>query len=82
MPLQPNPVEPGNWGTNSDASLSETYCKYCFQNGVFTDEYTFDQMVERCVLHIMKSDIDLSKEQATERARVFLQNLDRWAKYV
>ena len=42
MPLK---KDPKGGGTNADASLSQTYCSYCFENGQFKQpDMTLEQM--------------------------------------
>ena len=35
-------------GTNSDGTISEQYCSYCYQNGEFTFNGTVEEMQEFC----------------------------------
>ena len=38
-------------GTESNGSLSETYCTYCYQNGVFTQpDFTAKAMQDFCIV--------------------------------
>jgi hypothetical protein len=37
MPME---KDPGNGGTNSDGSKAFKYCSYCYQSGVFKDNFT------------------------------------------
>lgn len=34
-------------GTNADGSKSKDYCLYCYQNGVFTQDLTVNDMIEQ-----------------------------------
>jgi hypothetical protein len=43
----PMDKDPGNGGTNTDGSKNLKYCSYCFQAGVFKDNFTKpDEMVK------------------------------------
>ena len=44
------PLTDTNKGTNSDGSLSNEYCSYCYQEGQFTQDFNMNQMIEFCVL--------------------------------
>ena len=44
IPLAKAPAK----GTNADGSLNDNYCSYCYQNGVFTVEYTVKEFQEHC----------------------------------
>ena len=39
-------------GTNADSSKSEDYCIYCYKDGVFTGDFTMDEMVEYCSMFV------------------------------
>jgi len=44
------PIREDYFGTNADGSDSQEYCKFCWQNGHFTNpNQTLDQMVELSV---------------------------------
>ena len=47
-------AKPEDFGTNSNGNQNQEYCRYCYQNGNFTDpDITVEQMIEKCV-DIMK----------------------------
>jgi hypothetical protein len=63
-------------GTEKDGSPSSEYCKYCYQNGVFTHPgITLDEMKER-----MSKMLDKEKlpEDILEAAISRLPHLKRW----
>ena len=35
-------------GTNTDGSISQDYCKYCYENGEFIDKVTMEEYIEMC----------------------------------
>lgn len=39
-------------GTNADKSKNEEYCIYCYKDGVFTGDYTMEQMAEHCSMFV------------------------------
>ncbi|MGC9443857.1 MAG: zinc ribbon domain-containing protein [Candidatus Methanospirareceae archaeon] len=74
MPLQ----EESDFGTNADGTPNHDYCKYCFQNGAFTDPtVTMEEMIGKVIgmmvaMHIMPED------QAKALATTFIPTLKRW----
>jgi len=41
--------DPRDLGTNADGSRNEDYCRFCFQDGRFTDpDITVARMIEKC----------------------------------
>lgn len=72
MPLD----DPDLWGTEIDGSRNHEYCKYCYQDGQFTNpELTLEGMKE----HMMKvvDNKDLPPD-IVERAIKTLPFLKRW----
>ncbi|MGN1124415.1 MAG: zinc ribbon domain-containing protein [Eubacterium sp.] len=35
-------------GTNKDGSISNDYCKYCYENGEFIDKVSMEQYIDMC----------------------------------
>ena len=69
MPLE----RPEDLGTNADGSKNNDYCLLCLQNGKFTHpELTTEQMIE-IVASILARQMNISKERAKEKARMFIQ---------
>lgn len=71
---------PEVWGTEVDGSKNSDYCKYCYQNGGFTNPgLTLEEMKE----HMMKKmeKIDLPAD-IVEVAVSRLPYLKRWTKKV
>ena len=63
-------------GTFENGSLSEKYCKNCFENGKFTEEIELKDMAERHSKKLIEEGMD------KERAKIYVSNifttLDRW----
>ncbi len=62
-------------GTNSEGTISEQYCSYCYQNGEFTFNGTIEEMQEFCKGKMI--------EQGTPKFIAWLftrgmKRLDRW----
>ena len=66
------------YGTNADGSVSEDYCKYCFENGVLTADCTMSEMIEFCVPHMTTANSGMSADEARQMMREFFPMLKRW----
>lgn len=68
------------WGTEKDGSKNSDYCRYCYQNGAFTNPgLTLEEMKE----HMMKKMENVNlPEDIVEVAISRLPYLKRWAKGV
>ncbi len=63
-------------GTEQDGSKSHEYCKYCYQNGAFTNpRINVEQMAARI---ISKLEGDKAPEGIIESAVNRLRNFKRW----
>ena len=66
------------YGTEANGSKSADYCKYCYDNGAFTDpNITLDRMIET-VADVMVKDFGFSPEDAKEQCHEGIPNLKRW----
>ena len=72
------PIEEDKYkGTNGDNSLSDEYCIYCFENGHFLEERTFEEEVE----HLIPMYIDnrsITEDEARSVITNTLKDLKRW----
>jgi hypothetical protein len=68
----------GLYGTNADGSKSGDYCKYCYENGVFAQDCTMDEMIAFCVPHMVSAHADMSEDEARKMMREFFPTLKRW----
>jgi len=67
-----------NFGTETDGSSSTEYCKYCYQDGEFTDpNQTIDGMVASSV-DFMTTNLGFSTSEATELSNNVIRKLKRW----
>ena len=74
MPLK----KPEDFGTNQDGSENQEYCRYCFQNGAFTDpDMTMDEMLAK-VTDIMQQ-MNIPK-MFIEKVKTIIPTLKRWQK--
>jgi AraC family transcriptional regulator len=71
-----------HFGINRDKSLNPDYCCFCFQDGAFTDHFTFSEFVEDQVTsfgnHQTASGPAPSKNELILKGMVSLQDLKRW----
>lgn len=63
-------------GTNVDGSLSNYYCKYCFQNGNFTEDLTLNDAIN--IIANNADEVGITREEAIDFATRNLPNLKRW----
>jgi hypothetical protein len=72
------PLGEGLFGSNQDGSVIEDYCKFCFDNGDFTDPgLDLERMIEISVHH-MQSELKIPEVEARELAKNVLPGLKRW----
>jgi len=68
------------YGTEADGSRSEDYCKYCYQNGEFTNpDCTLDEMIV-LTTDIMVKEFGFDYEDAKTQCEEGLPTLKRWKK--
>lgn len=75
MPLD----DPKNCGTEKDGSRSRDYCRFCYQDGAFTDTMDMEQMIAFCAPFEVKSGLYPTEEVAREGMRKIFPGLKRWA---
>jgi len=67
-----------DFGTNPDGSKNYDYCRFCFQEGRFTDEgITMEEKIDKLV-KIAVSQLGMTEEQAKTMARTRIPKLKRW----
>ena len=72
MPLD----NPELQGTEKNGSKSEEYCKYCYQNGAFTNpNMTLKDMTSLVIAQMEKMKMD---SKIIDKALSALPNLKRW----
>lgn len=68
------------YGTNADGSKNTDYCKYCFEQGIFTFNGTMEEMIEICVPHMASANEKMSEEEARNSMLEWFPTLKRWKK--
>jgi hypothetical protein len=63
-------------GTEKDGTKSQLYCKYCYQNGAFTEpDMTLDQMMGIAEKEMKKQNLP---ESIIQQSMNMLPRLKRW----
>jgi len=66
------------FGREKNGVIRVDYCRYCYDRGAFAEpEITHEQMVEK-VASAMKTNKNVSDEEARESAKKLLGGLRRW----
>jgi hypothetical protein len=67
------------YGNNKDGSKSEDYCKYCYEDGEFTQDFTMEEMIEFCI-PLTVENTDMDEQSVTVMLNKFIPQLKRWKK--
>ena len=73
------PMGEDDFGTEKDGSKCQDYCKYCYQDGEFTDNRTMEEMIDFCVPKTAEAT-GMSEEEARKMSEEFFPKLKRWMK--
>lgn len=74
MPLEDDSII----GRDSDGSLNEDYCKWCYADGTYTYS-DMDELINVCVRNMV--DENFPEEQARSYMKKLLPKLDYWKRY-
>lgn len=74
MPLEDDSII----GRDSDGSLNEDYCKWCYADGTYTYS-DMDELINVCVRNMV--DENFPEEQARSYMKELLPKLDYWKRY-
>ncbi len=65
-----------DFGTYNDGSSNEEFCRYCFQEGKFTEpDITLEGMVQKSVAILKQMQVP---EAQIEQTKAFIPMLKRW----
>ena len=67
------PLEDDILGRETDGTLNEDYCKWCYDEGTFLTDCTMEEMIDLCLPH-MQGD----KQAARAYLESVLPTLKRW----
>ncbi|MCQ2290146.1 MAG: zinc ribbon domain-containing protein [Muribaculaceae bacterium] len=69
-------------GKNADGSICFDYCKYCYNEGEFTQQCTMDEMIDHCSEFVDEfnkhAEQPITREQYKEMMYGFFPMLKRW----
>lgn len=72
-------------GKNADGSICFDYCKYCYNEGEFTQQCTMDEMIEHCSEFVDEfnkhAEQPITREQYKEMMHGFFPMLKRWKNF-
>ena len=73
--------KPEDFGTETNGSVSQEYCCYCYQNGEFEGkDMTLEEMIESCAAIVVESGDAKNLDEARAALKEQLPGLKRWAK--
>ncbi len=64
----------------ADGTLSQDWCKWCADNGEFSDNATMEEMIERCAPFMVESGSFATVDEAVSLLSIVLPQLKRWQK--
>ena len=67
-------------GLNADGGESADYCAGCYAEGVFLEDLTAGEMIERQLPYLLETNIGMGRQQARDTLMNFIPTLKRWAK--
>ena len=68
---------PGQHGHEADGSEAEDFCRWCYENGVYTYETSMDEMIEDCAPR-MAEVMGWTVDEAASLLGAVLSTLRRW----
>ena len=68
---------PGQHGHEADGSEAEDFCRWCYENGVYTYETTMDEMIEDCAPRMAEA-MGWTVDEAASLLGAVLPTLRRW----
>lgn len=74
MPLEDDMII----GRDSDGTLNEDYCKWCYADGIYTYS-DMDDLINVCVKNMVNENF--TEEQARSYLKELLPKLDYWKRY-
>ena len=63
-------------GTNKDGSISEDYCKYCYDKGEFIDKVSMEEYIEMCSQ--FGAQAGMTNEEMKALCQQLFPTLKRW----
>ena len=72
------PLDEDSLGTNADGSRNTDYCKYCYENGEFTQDCTMEEVIDVCVPYVVATIPNMTEETARTQLTKLFPTLKRW----
>ena len=72
------PIDDELFGTNTDGSVNEDYCNYCFKDGEFASDRSMDEMMNFCIDKMTEIHPEIDKSEASSMMREIFPKLKRW----
>ena len=72
MPMQDDSL----LGTDSDGSLNQDYCKYCYENGRFLQDVSMEEFIDMCSQ--FGEQAGMTNEQMRDFCTKVFPTLKRW----
>ena len=65
-------------GTNSDNTINEDYCKYCYKDGEFIDKVAMEEYIEMCSKY--GNQAGMTNDEMKKHCSKLFPTLKRWKK--
>lgn len=73
------PITEDIYGTDADGKLNTEYCKFCYEEGNFKQDFTMQEMIDFCIPLVVQST-DMDEQSVTIMLNKFIPQLKRWKK--
>jgi len=71
------PIESADqYGKNADGSISEDYCKYCYEDGKFLHDVTMEEYIDMCSQY--GAQAGMTNEEMKKLCTELFPQLKRW----
>lgn len=65
-------------GTDLNGSISDDYCKFCFNDGKFGKDETMEEMIESCIPFRVNEAEGIDEKTARKQMYDLFPKLKRW----
>lgn len=72
------PMKEEQYGTDSDGSVNDKYCCYCYKNGEFTQQCSMEEMADFCAPFEVEGGRAKNLEEAKAGLMQYFATLERW----
>lgn len=71
------PLNEEIYGTEEDGSPSTDYCKFCYEDGKFKQDFTMQEMIDFCIPIVVENS-DMDEQSVTVMLNKVIPQLKRW----